>query len=214
MGRRRFKPIAVAGAAVALSVVAIGVLHTPYGRPLMRRWGMRCPARDVSPAAAEALRLRGAHALRGDRPAPARPALGLDLDRADLDGARGWAAARRGSCTTRERPSSSLICRNVAGYDEVTFGFAPDGRLISAATFRQGLPAAAAARLFRQIQDGLAARLGGAGDLAGDPAADALGAGALRVARLQHRFSDYLATVTAMNLPGGIALREQYQSAR
>jgi len=36
----------------------------------------------------------------------------------------------------------------------------------------------------------------------------------LRTARLQYRFTDYLATVTAMNLPGGVALREQYQSAR
>jgi hypothetical protein len=35
----------------------------------------------------------------------------------------------------------------------------------------------------------------------------------MRTARLQYRFSDYVATVTAMNLSGRIALREQYQSA-
>ena len=35
----------------------------------------------------------------------------------------------------------------------------------------------------------------------------------MHTARLRYRFSDYLATVTAMNLDGRVALREQYQSA-
>ncbi len=46
------------------------------------------------------------------------------------------------------------------------------------------------------------------------PPPSALAGGPLHSARVQYRFSDYLATVTAMNLPDGIALREQYESAR
>ncbi|HXJ23608.1 MAG TPA: hypothetical protein VMT03_25555 [Polyangia bacterium] len=203
---------------VALSAVVvtagIGLLHTPLGRPLMMRVGMGCPARKVSPEAAEALRMRGVRGLRGPAPAPARPALGLALDGARQSDAQAWAAARGGTCAVRERPSSLLTCHHLAAYDEVTFGFAPDGRLVSVATLRERLPGAAAAGAFEDIHRQLAARLATDGELAGDPAPARLEAGPLRVARLQYRFADYLATVTAMNLPEGIALREQYQSAR
>ena len=41
-----------------------------------------------------------------------------------------------------------------------------------------------------------------------------LGGGAMHTAFARYRYSDYLATVTAMNLSGRVALREQYQSAR
>ncbi|HVY37195.1 MAG TPA: hypothetical protein VHM31_04650 [Polyangia bacterium] len=200
------------GAALAF-VAVMGFLHTPAGRPFMRRLGMTCPARAVTPAAAEALRMRGARELRGPAPAPVRPALGLDLDRARLADVQQWAAARGASCTARARPSSLLSCRQIPSYDEVTFGFAPDGRLISVSALRTGLPGTEAAERFDVLQRSLSAQLG-AGTLAGQATAGALAGGPLHTARLQYRFSDYLATVTAMNLAGGIALREQYQSAR
>ena len=201
-------------ATIALALLgAVGLLHAPPGRSLMRLLGGRCPARGVSPAAAESLRQRGVRALRGEQPAPERPALGLALDRARLADARGWAAARGGSCVERARPSSLLICRNLPDYDEVTFAFAPDGRLVSVATLRERLPGLVAGAAFAGIRRQLAERLGD-GALAGDPTASRLTAGPLHVARLQYRFADYLASVTAMNLPEGVALREQYQSAR
>ncbi len=203
---------------IAISALAlfggIGLLHTPVGRPMMRRLGMGCPARNVSPEAAESLRLRGVRALRGQAVAPARPALGPALDVARLADVRAWAVAQGGACTARERPSSSLICRQLGAYDEVTFGFAPAGRLVSVSALREKLPGAEAAGRFADVRRRLAASLGGSGELSGDPTAAALTEAPLRVARLQYRFSDYLATVTAMNLPEGVALREQYQSAR
>ncbi|HVT08174.1 MAG TPA: hypothetical protein VHO67_12005, partial [Polyangia bacterium] len=134
-------------------------------------------------------------------------------DGARLADVQQWAAARGGTCAARTRPSSLLSCRQIASYDEVTFGFAPDGRLISVSALRTGLPGAEAAGRFDGLQQSLSAQLG-AGALAGEPTAAALAGGPLHTARLQYRFSDYLATVTAMNLPGGIAVREQYQSAR
>jgi len=212
--RRLLRASMLGGGSAALFVVAMGFLHTPYGRPLMRRLGMRCPARDISPTVAEALRLRGVRALRGARPALVRPALGLQLDQARLGDARGWAAARGGTCAARARPSALLTCRDVSGYDEITFGFAPDGRLVSASALREGMPAGQAARLFDRLRRDLGRQLGTEGEVAGDAVPAALAAGPLRVVRVQHRFSDYLATVTAMNLPQGVAVREQYVSAR
>ncbi len=207
------RALAWSGGVAAVFVAAMGFLHTSAGRPFMRRLGMTCPARAVTPQAAEALRMRGVRELRGLAAAPARPALGLQLDGARVSDVQRWAAGRGATCAARARPSALLTCRQIPTYDEVTFGFAPDGRLVSVSTLRGHLPAGSAAGLFESLRQELSAQLGG-GALAGEATAVALAGGPLHSARVQYRFSDYLATVTAMNLPDGIALREQYESAR
>ena len=161
-----------------------GLLHTPAGRPLMRLMGMSCPARSVSPEAAEALRQRGVRGLRGVTAAPARPALGLELDGARLADVQSWAAARGGLCTVRARPSAPPTCGHIGDYDEVTFGFAPDGRLVSVATLRARLPGRGAAGSFEAIRQVLSSQLG-EGGLAGEATAAALEGGPLHTARLQ-----------------------------
>ena len=118
---------------------------------------MSCPARGVSPAAAEALRQRGVGALRGTTPAPARPALGLSLDRTRVVDVRAWASARGLACEARQRPSSVVTCTNVpltavwpgriaGSIDELAFAFAPDGRLVAVDSLRRALSGAAASR--------------------------------------------------------------------
>jgi len=215
-----FGGLAIAGGFTGV----VGLLHAPVGRPLMGRLGMSCPARGVSPAAAEALRQRGVGALRGTAPAPARPALGLSLDRTRVVDVRAWASARGVACEARQRPSSVVTCTNVpltavwpgriAGtIDELAFAFAPDGRLVAVDSLRRGLSGAAASRLFDELARELAAVLGPDGERVGDSTAAYLDEAPMRTARLRYRFSDYLATVTAMNLDGRVALREQYQSA-
>jgi hypothetical protein len=223
--RRAVRALFAAGLLGGGFVGVMGFLHTPAGRPLMKRLGMSCPARKVSPAQAEALRMRGARALRGTVAAPARPALGLELDLAREADVAAWARARGLACVSRERPSAMLTCTGVpasalssaagAGMvDEVSFAFAPDGRLVSVDSLRRTLTAPEASRLFGRIADDLKAKLGTSGTRVGEPTPDYLGSGALHAARVQYRFTDYLATVTAMNLSGRVALREQYQSAR
>jgi hypothetical protein len=218
--RALFAAAAIAGGFTG----AIALLHTPTGRPLMGRLGMSCPARGVSPAAAEALRQRGVGALRGTKPAPARPALGLILDRTRAVDVRAWANARGLTCEARQQPSSVVTCTNVpltavwpgrsAGtIDELAFAFAPDGRLVAVDSLRRALSGAAASRLFDELTRELAAVLGPDGERVGDSTAAYLDEAPMRTARLRYRFSDYLATVTAMNLDGRVALREQYQSA-
>jgi hypothetical protein len=206
-------------------VGVMGFLHTPAGRPFMKRLGMSCPARKVTPAQAEALRMRGVGALRGTAEAPARPALGLSLDTARASDVAAWAKAHGLGCAAKDRPSATYTCTSVpasalssaAGdgvIDQIVFAFAPDGRLVSVDSLRRTLTAPDAARLFGRIEDDLAAKLGSDGVRVGDPTPAYLGGGAMRTARVQYRFADYLATVTAMNLSGRVALREQYQSAR
>ena len=155
----------------------------------MGRLGLSCPARGVSPAAAEALRQRGVGALRGTTPAPARPALGLNLDRTRLVDVRAWANARGLACDARQRPSSVVTCTNVplaavwpgrvAGtIDELAFAFAPDGRLVAVDSLRRALSGAAASRLFDELARELAAVLGPGGERVGDSSAAYLRRGA------------------------------------
>jgi hypothetical protein len=226
-GRRRR---GLARALLSMAVVAgaftgvMGFLHTPYGRPLMGRLGMSCPAQRASPAEVEALRLRGVGALRGGPRAPARPALGLALDVSREADVQGWARARGLGCAARQRPSHLVTCLAVPSsalsssapggtVDDLTFAFAPDGRLVSVETLRRGLTGTQASALFGAITEGLVATLGADGERIGQATPAYLDGAAMRTTRLRYRFSDYLATVTAMNLSGRVAVREQYQSA-
>ena len=112
-------------------------------------------------------------------------------------------------------PAASLASAAGQGtIDELTFAFAPDGRLVGVDSLRRTMTAPDASWLFGLIADDLATQLGTGGTRVGEPTPAYLAGGALHTARVQYRFADYLATVTAMNLSGRVALREQYQSAR
>ena len=215
--------LALLGGTCAGLIGLIGLLHTPYGRPLMRRLGAACPAAKVAPAEVEAVRLRAVALLRTEVPSPARPAAGQKLDVSRAADVTAWARARRLACVESARPSHTIRCEGSVGermrdprmppVDQIVFAFAPEGRLVSVDRLRSRLTAADASRLFGQTADELATALG-PGRVAGDATPDDLASGSMHVARLAYRFSDYLATVTAMNLSGRVALREQYQSAR
>ncbi len=205
-------------------VAVMGFLHTPYGRPLMRRLGMSCPATKVSPVAAEAVRLRAVAALRTDLPSPARPAMGQTLDVSRAADVVIWARAQGLGCDEQLRPSHALRCARASGQaapdprtppsEQIVFAFAPDGRLVSVDRLRSTLIAAKAARLFAEAAGALTAALGEGGQMVGEATPEYLAGGLMHTARLQYRFSDYLATVTAMNISGRVVMHEQYESAR
>ena len=219
----RARVLALLGGSCVGLVGLIGFLHTPYGRPLMRRLGMACPAAKVSPGEVEAVRLRAVTALRTEVPSPARPAVGQTLDVSRAADVTAWAHARRLACVEVPRPAHTIRCEGSIGerardprvppVDQIVFAFAPDGRLVSVDRLRSRLTAAEASRLFGQAADELAAALG-PGRLAGDATPDYLASGSMHSARLAYRFSDYLATVTAMNISGRVVMHEQYESAR
>ena len=225
LGRRRVvRAVATLAGLAGAFVGVMGFLHTPYGRPLMRRLGMSCPAMKVSPGAAEAVRLRAVASLRTAVPSPARPALGQALDVSRASDVKAWTDARGLACAEETRPSHAIRCSGVVGQPapdpkgppsyQIVFSFAPDGRLVSVDRLRSTLTASAAARLFSQVSGELTATLGPGGRMVGDATPAYLAGGSMHTARLQYRYSDYLATITAMNISGRLVLHEQYESAR
>ena len=177
----------------------------------------------MSPGEVEAVRLRAVGALRTEVPSPTRPAVGQTLDVSRAADVTTWARARGLACVESARPSHTNQCEGSVGepardarvppVDQIVFAFAPEGRLVSVDRLRSRLTAAEASRLFGQTADELATALG-PGRLAGDATPDYLASGSMHVARLAYRFSDYLATVTAMNIAGRVVMHEQYESAR
>ncbi|HXI54505.1 MAG TPA: hypothetical protein VNO55_00470 [Polyangia bacterium] len=219
---------ALAGAAVFALVATgfIGFLHTSAGRPLLARLGVGCPVKRVSPMQAEALRQRGVAAVRGATPAPVRPALGMRLDHSTEADVVAWAARNGVTCKAIALGLRQLQCHDVPAaafssmapvasspVDELMFAFNPAGRLISVDVLRTGLTPENAARLFARQTGALTTTLGTAPVQVGDPSPVYLRAGALRTVLATYRFADYLASVTAMTMQAGVAVREQYQSA-
>src|SRR5580692_2095016 len=162
----RARVLALLGGTCVGLVGLIGLLHTPYGRPLMRRLGMACPAAKVSPGEVEAVRLRAVATLRTEVPSPARPAVGQTLDVSRAADVTAWARARRLACVEVARPTHTIRCEGSLGeaardprvppVDQMVFAFAPDGRLVSVDRLRSRLSAAEASRLFGQAADELA----------------------------------------------------------
>ena len=177
----------------------------PTGNGLSGPFRLARGRRGASPA-------RGAGPARPDGcPGAARPRVGArrraPRGRAELGG-----GARRDLHGSRPTIGAAHL-RAHRRLRRSDLRLSPDGRLVSASTLRARLPGRGAAGSFAALRQGLSAQLG-EGELAGAATAAALEGGPLHTARLQYRFTDYLATVTAMNLPTGVALREQYESAR
>jgi hypothetical protein len=192
----------------------------PVARPLLAWIGVGCPGR-ASPEAVEAARLDSARAARGVTPSPARPALGFALDvstRTDVDA---WAAERKLTCKESQR-GTVLRCSAVpaaelghggSDVDDLSFLFEPATmRLVTVTALRNQLDAPSAAAAMNGVADALARSLG-EGKRRGEATAPYLSAGPLRTAVVEYRFSDYIASVSATNLGGRVAVREHYMSA-
>lgn len=214
-----------AGLLLACAVLAIGWLHTAAGLRLLVALGVPCPVNTVSAQRVAELRRTGLAPLSKLAPAPARPALaGMQLDRTTEAEARAFLARVHARCEQQVRGYRYLRCRGVdaqalalAGppVSELWLSFGQDGRLVGIDVYRRGM----APRDLRTVWSADAARLRdrlGRPTLAlGDPAPEALAASPLRVARVQYRYADYVATITAAHLPQtGLSVREQYMSAR
>jgi hypothetical protein len=224
--RRGIKVLAGAAVFALVATGFIGFLHTSAGRPLLARLGVGCPVKRVSPVQAEALRQRGVAAVRGTTPAPVRPALGMRLDDSTEADVVAWAAKNGVTCKAIVLGLRQLQCHDVPAailqpmaavastpVDELMFAFNPAGRLISVDVLRTGLTPEIAAGLFAHQTGALTAALKTAPAQVGDPSPAYLRAGALRTVLATYRFADYLASVTAMTMQAGVAIREQYQSA-
>jgi len=216
---RRWKWTIRAGGALAAATLVVGILHLPAARPLLALVGA-CPVGRASAREIEEARAMALGTLRGHAKAPARPALGFDLERSTIDDVRAWARAHAVACDL-SRESTLLVCSRVPAsavgspapqrIDEVAFVFrVRDKRLVTVSTLTTGIEASGAADSFAAIASRLGSELG-APEASRVPPAPWDGT---RPAFVRYRYADYIADLSAMQLPGrGIVVREQYMSA-
>ncbi len=208
---------------LAVLTVGIGALHTKAARPLLARLGFGCPMK-ASAADIAAARLNSARAVRGTETAASRPALGFALDTMTLRDVKAW-ADRKGVSCDEIRTGSFLRCSDVpesalggqgANVAELDFGFTLGSeKLVNITAWRSGMSSSAAAEQMNLVVASLKAELGTPSEEKGDRTASYLASGPMRTAVVQYRFSDYIADVSASNIPGrGLMLREHYMSAR
>jgi hypothetical protein len=212
----------VASVLAALTLV-IGALHTKAARPLLARLGVKCPVRG-SAKDVEAARLKSARAARGTEVAASRPALGFALDAVTLQEVKAWADQKHVACE-EVRKSSFLRCSNVPesalggtgpSIAQLDFGFAPGSeRLVNINAWRSGMSSDAASAQMNAVVAHMQEQLGAPTLEKGDRSASYLASGPMHTALVRYRFSDYIADVSATNIPGrGLMLREHYMSAR
>jgi hypothetical protein len=208
------------GVGVAGTIATIGALHLPFARPLLARLA-GCPFSRVTPEQVEQAQRSALRKLRGPHAAPARPALGFDLDATTLLDVKAWARRNGIACEESRQgtllkcdtvPAARLISDGTGSIDEVAFGFhLADHVLVNVTTLRTGIDGEAAAARLAEVATRLRRTLG-------DPAAARLpvpGWDGSGPAYVSYRFSDYLAEASAMRLPDrGVMVREHYVSAR
>jgi len=202
----------------------VGALHLPAARPLLGALGMGCPVRKVSAEQVDAVRRPALRALQGAAPASRRPALGLVLGSMREGDVRGWVQRAGLSCADGGRGMRVLLCRDVppsalglaaddGPVDDLALAFDSGGSLVAVDALRRGLSADAAAGAGAAIERRLTAALGPPAEAAGEWSAGHLGGGPCATSLLRYRFRNYLAFVTATQVPGqGVLLREQYMS--
>ena len=206
---------------VALTLVG-GFLHTKAGRPILARLGVGCPVK-ASPEAVEAARLNSARAQRGTEAASSRPALGFALDTMTLADVKAWAEKQHVSC--EDVRAGLLRCTNVPlaalggtgpVIDKLDLGFAlASQHLVSISAWRNGLSSEAAAAQINAVVASMHVRVGEPTAQAGSRSASYLASGPLHTAMVEYHYKDYIADVSATNIPGrGLSLREHYMSAR
>ena len=214
--------IYVASSLAALTV-AIGLLHTPLGRPLLARLGVGCPV-QASPEDAERARLESARATRGTAASPARPALGFVLDKMTIEDVQAWADREHVSCDAQRKdsllrctdvPEHALSGRTGSPVNELDLAFSPRSkRLVNIATTQYDLSSSSAAEQMSTVVSGLEDQLGKPTRETGRRSSAYLAAAPMRTAVVRYRFTDYQADVSATNFPGhGMVLREHYMSA-
>lgn len=211
-------------AALSLSIAVIGWLHTATGRVVYARvFGARCPVGRASAQDVERGRLQAVRTIRGSTVAAERPALGFELDRTTRAQIDAWVSSHGVSCRER-REGTLLLCTNVSAsavgregftFDEVTFAFSPGAlRLVNLTAVRYRVAADEAVRHVSALEGYMRNHVGEASRRAGDLTAAHLSSGPYATSAMYYAFSNYIADVTATQIPTeGVLIREHFMSA-
>ena len=223
MKRARLKRVSIYTVSVLAGLtLAAGFLHSKAGRPLLARLGVGCPMR-ATPEAIEAARHNSARVLRGTEAAASRPALGFALDTMTLTDVKAWAEQKQVSC--EDKRAGFVQCKDVPlsalgssgpNIAKLDFGFSlSTQRLVNITAWRDRLTSEVAATQMDAVVASMREQLGAPTREAGARTASYLASAPMQTAIVQYRFKDYIADVSATNIPGrGLTLREHYMSAR
>jgi hypothetical protein len=212
------------GLALAATTALIGWMHTPGGLQVLHALGVPCPIDKVTTAQVIAAHEQGLVATRGSSPAPQRPALGLELDSTTEAQALAWSKAKGLNCAEIVRGFHYLRCRGVPAealgvggppISEMWLSFDPTSTLIGLNVYRRGLSPKELDSVWVSTVKRLQMQLGKPTVQSGDASAAVLLQSDFSTARVQYRFSNYIATATAANMTySGLSLREQYVSGK
>jgi hypothetical protein len=211
-------------AGVIAALGAIGWMHTPSGLRMLAALGVPCPINTVPIERVVALRQYGVAPLKALAPAPARPTPGgLVLDRTTEAEAGALLAHAHGHCEAQVRGYHYLRCRGIDAsalalsgppVSELWLSFNGAGRLIGIDIYRRGMQDDDVRSVWSSAAGRLQSVLGKPSVAFGDPSPQVLAATPIQTARVQYRYADYVATVTASHLPqSGLSVREQYMSS-
>jgi hypothetical protein len=194
----------------------------------MKALGMPCPLdqRPLTAQQVEASRRDGVLAQRGVRAAPVIPTYaGLELGTTHEAQAVDWARKIGVGCEVRIRGMRFLKCSEIppkklpgeegqSSIRALTLAFDPQDRLVAIDVFRNRLSEMEARAVMLAHARELHARLGQPTEAAGSLAPGALAGRLFKTAFVHYRFKNYLAYLTATNIPwsGGIAVHEQYST--
>lgn len=219
------KGLYIGSAVLILLTAIVGWMHTKAARPFLAAIGVHCPVDDVKSSEVAAIREKGLNGLRGSLPAPSRPTVnGMPLESFSEADAQKWAADKHVNCEAVVHGMRYLRCRGVDGkmlgvagpsISELWLSFGETGKLVGVDIYRRGLDAQGETIAWSDAVERLKTRLGEPAVKFGDASPAALSATDYQTARVQYRYTDYVATVTAVKLPyAGLAVREQYMSAK
>jgi hypothetical protein len=211
-------------AAVCISIAAIGWMHTPQGRKILANLGIGCPVNSIDPHVVLAIQQNAISRERGLTPAPGRPSLGLQLDRSTEAQVAAKMIHENVHCDALSRGLRYLRCRGVPAQllgtngppvSEIWFSFGPAHTLMAVNLYRRDMTESEARQSWEIAVENLRRALGVPASTSGDTTLASLMKKPVAVARVNYAYSDYVATVTASHMPyGGLAVREQYMSAR
>lgn len=218
------------GGGLLVLTAAMGVLHLPFGAPVLRRImpGSVCPVMRGTPEQIDRAHAIGAAAIRvrASTAAPARFALGFQLDGTRRAEIQAWAAKYGVSCKAIAGNDNLMRCTDVPAaalqqpadlgtLEEVTLELKGSGELVNVQTMRRHLTPDQAATTASRLERAAVRSLGAPSSTAGEASAPYLSRAVLSTYVAEHAFKDYRATVSATNLPPtGVMVREEYLSAR
>jgi len=222
---RRLKRLLFSGAAVVtFAVGAIGLLHTPLGRPLLAKMGVGCPLTKATAAQIDHARTIPAAAYLGKGPAPSRPVLGFAFEKTTLAEVEAWADHHGISCEKINGNETLRSCKDVpaaalgepadfVAAEAVDFEFRASRTLAVLTVLRRGLSVEEANRMAAGVSGRLRDVLGAPQRVAGENSPAHFAKGPLQAFQEEYEFGDYGATLTETRLgTTGVLLREHYFS--